>query len=294
MTSSTEFILTLSCQDSKGIVYAVSGLLYQAGCNIIDSQQFGDVQSPDGTGLFFMRVHFEAPDHLADAATLDKLFSNVRQQFGMNASFHALARRPRLLIMVSKHGHCLNDLLFRWHSGQLDVEIPAIVSNHPDFAELARSYGIAFHHLPLAAGAPAEAKRAQEQQVERLVTEHEVDLVVLARYMQILSPEFCQFLAGRAINIHHSFLPSFKGAKPYYQAHDRGVKLIGATAHYVTADLDEGPIIEQGVERVDHTLSPEDFTGVGRDVECVVLARAVRWHVEHRVLMNGHKTVVFK
>ena len=294
MTSSTEFILTLSCQDSKGIVYAVSGLLYQAGCNIIDSQQFGDVQSPDGTGLFFMRVHFEAPDHLADAATLDKLFSNVRQQFGMNASFHALARRPRLLIMVSKHGHCLNDLLFRWHSGQLDVEIPAIVSNHPDFAELARSYGIAFHHLPLAAGAPAEAKRAQEQQVERLVTEHEVDLVVLARYMQILSPEFCQFLAGRAINIHHSFLPSFKGAKPYYQAHDRGVKLIGATAHYVTADLDEGPIIEQDVERVDHTLSPEDFTGVGRDVECVVLARAVRWHVEHRVLMNGHKTVVFK
>ena len=294
MSSSTEFILTLSCQDSKGIVYAVSGLLYQAGCNIIDSQQFGDVQSPDGTGLFFMRVHFEAPDHLADAATLDKLFSNVRQQFGMNASFHALARKPRLLIMVSKHGHCLNDLLFRWHSGQLDVEIPAIVSNHPDFAELARSYGIAFHHLPLAAGAPAEAKRAQEQQVERLVTEHEVDLVVLARYMQILSPEFCQFLAGRAINIHHSFLPSFKGAKPYYQAHDRGVKLIGATAHYVTADLDEGPIIEQGVERVDHTLSPEDFTGVGRDVECVVLARAVRWHVEHRVLMNGHKTVVFK
>nr|WP_297350546.1 formyltetrahydrofolate deformylase [uncultured Caldimonas sp.] len=294
MSSSTEFILTLSCQDSKGIVYAVSGLLYQAGCNIIDSQQFGDVQSPDGTGLFFMRVHFEAPDHLADAATLDKLFSNVRQQFGMNASFHALARRPRLLIMVSKHGHCLNDLLFRWHSGQLDVEIPAIVSNHPDFAELARSYGIAFHHLPLAAGAPAEGKRAQEQQVERLVTEHEVDLVVLARYMQILSPEFCQFLAGRAINIHHSFLPSFKGAKPYYQAHDRGVKLIGATAHYVTADLDEGPIIEQDVERVDHTLSPEDFTGVGRDVECVVLARAVRWHVEHRVLMNGHKTVVFK
>jgi formyltetrahydrofolate deformylase len=294
MTSSTEFILTLSCQDSKGIVYAVSGLLYQAGCNIIDSQQFGDVQSPDGTGLFFMRVHFEAPEHLADAATLDKLFSNVRQQFGMSASFHALARKPRLLIMVSKHGHCLNDLLFRWHSGQLDVEIPAIVSNHPDFAELARSYGIAFHHLPLPTGAPAEAKRAQEQQVERLVTEHEVDLVVLARYMQILSPEFCQFLAGRAINIHHSFLPSFKGAKPYYQAHDRGVKLIGATAHYVTADLDEGPIIEQGVERVDHTLSPEDFTGVGRDVECVVLARAVRWHVEHRVLMNGHKTVVFK
>ncbi|HWP20053.1 MAG TPA: formyltetrahydrofolate deformylase [Burkholderiaceae bacterium] len=294
MNTSREFVLTLSCPDAKGIVYAVSGLLYQAGCNIIDSQQFGDVQSEGGTGLFFMRVHFEAPAHLADAATLDRLFSNVREQFGMQAQFHSLARKPRLLIMVSKHGHCLNDLLFRWHSGQLPVEIPAIVSNHPDFAELARSYGIAFHHLPLPTGASKDVKRAQEQQVEQLVTEHGIDLVVLARYMQILSPEFCDFLKGRAINIHHSFLPSFKGAKPYYQAHDRGVKLIGATAHYVTADLDEGPIIEQDVERVDHTLSPEDFTAVGRDVECVVLARAVRWHVEHRVLMNGHKTVVFR
>ena len=196
--------------------------------------------------------------------------------------------------MVSKHGHCLNDLLFRWQSGQLPVEIPAIVSNHPDYAELAASYGIAFHHLPLPTGAGPDVKRSQEQQVEALVEQEGVDLVVLARYMQILSPEFCAFLKGRAINIHHSFLPSFKGAKPYYQAHDRGVKLIGATAHYVTADLDEGPIIEQDVERVDHTLSPEDFTAVGRDVECVVLARAVKWHVEHRVLMNGHKTVVFR
>ncbi len=294
MATPQEFILTLSCKDTKGIVYAVSGLLYQAGCNIVDSQQFGDVQSPDGTGLFFMRVHFEAPAHLADVETLDRLFVNVRDQFGLNARFHALTRRPRLLVMVSKHGHCLNDLLFRWRSGQLGVDIPAIVSNHPDFAELAQSYGIAFHHLPLPTGASAEAKRAQEMQVEQLVTEHQIDLVVLARYMQILSPQFCEFLQGRAINIHHSFLPSFKGAKPYYQAHDRGVKLIGATAHYVTADLDEGPIIEQDVERVDHSLSPEDFTAVGRDVECVVLARAVRWHVEHRVLMNGHKTVVFK
>jgi len=294
MNTSQEFILTLSCQDAKGVVYAVSGLLYQAGCNILDSQQFGDVQSPDGTGLFFMRVHFEAPEHLADAATLTKLFSNVRQQFGMDAAFHALSRKPRVLIMVSKHGHCLNDLLFRRQSGQLQIEVPAIVSNHPDFAELAASYGIPFHHLPLPTGASAEAKRAQERQVEQLVTEHDIDLVVLARYMQILSPEFCDFLKGRAINIHHSFLPSFKGAKPYYQAHDRGVKLIGATAHYVTADLDEGPIIEQDVERVDHSLSPEDFTAVGRDVECVVLARAVRWHVEHRVLLNGHKAIVFK
>jgi formyltetrahydrofolate deformylase len=289
-----EFILTLSCRDAKGIVHGVSGLLYQAGCNILDSQQFGDVQSSDGTGLFFMRVHFEAPEHLASADTLDKLFSHVRDQFGMVIRLDALARKPRLMVMVSKHGHCLNDLLFRWQSGQLGVDIPAIVSNHPDFAELVQGYGLPFHHLPLPTGSSPEAKREQELQVEKLISELGIDLVVLARYMQILSPEFCQFLRGRAINIHHSFLPSFKGAKPYYQAHDRGVKLIGATAHYVTADLDEGPIIEQDVARVDHSLSPEDFTAVGRDVECVVLARAVKWHVEHRVLMNGHKTVVFK
>ena len=294
MKTPHEFVLTLSCQDTKGIVHAVSGLLYQAGCNIIDSQQFGDVQSEDSTGLFFMRVHFAAPDHLADATTLDKLFAHVREQFKMTAQIHARSRKPRVLIMVSKHGHCLNDLLFRWRSGWLNVDIPAIVSNHPDYAGLAASYGIPFHHLPLPTGSSAEVKREQERQVESLVEQEGIDLVVLARYMQILSPEFCQFLQGRAINIHHSFLPSFKGAKPYYQAHDRGVKLIGATAHYVTADLDEGPIIEQDVERVDHTLSPEDFTAVGRDVECVVLARAVKWHTEHRVLMNGHKTVVFK
>jgi formyltetrahydrofolate deformylase len=271
----------------------VSGLLYQAGCNIVDSQQFGDVQSEGGTGLFFMRVHFEAPPHLAGPGTLDQLFTHVREQFRMEATFHSLAHKPRLMLMVSKHGHCLNDLLFRAHSGQLDVDIAAIVSNHPDFAELAASYRIPFHHLPLAPGATAQAKRAQEQEMEALCNEARIDLVVLARYMQILSPEFCAFLKGRAINIHHSFLPSFKGAKPYYQAHDRGVKLIGATAHYVTADLDEGPIIEQDVERVDHSLGPEEITAVGRDVESVVLARAVRWHVQHRVLMNGHKTVVF-
>ncbi|MEX8494877.1 formyltetrahydrofolate deformylase [Sphaerotilus sp.] len=294
MPMSRDFVLTLSCPDAKGIVHAVSGLLYQAGCNIIDSQQFGDVLGEEATGLFFMRVHFDAPEHLGDAATLDRLFSHTRQQFGMTAQVRSLARKPRLMLMVSKHGHCLNDLLFRWKSGQLGVDIPAIVSNHPDFADLAASYGIAFHHLPLPTGSGAVAKREQEQQIEALFTREDIDLVVLARYMQILSPEFCAFLQGRAINIHHSFLPSFKGAKPYYQAHDRGVKLIGATAHYVTADLDEGPIIEQDVERVDHTLSPEDFTAVGRDVECVVLARAVRWHVEHRVLLNGRKTVVFR
>ncbi len=294
MTPTREFVLTLSCRDKEGIVYAVSGLLYQAGCNIIDSQQFGDVGHADSTGLFFMRVHFGAPEHLDYAATLERLFTNVRQQFGMQANIHSLARRPRLLLMVSKFGHCLNDLLYRWQSGQLAVDIGAVVSNHPDFNEIAARYGVPFHHFPLAAGSGDAAKRVQERKVEALVHELGIDLVVLARYMQILSPEFCAFLKGRAINIHHSFLPSFKGAKPYYQAHDRGVKLIGATAHYVTAELDEGPIIEQDVARVDHSLSPDDLTAVGRDVESAVLARAVRWHVEHRVLGNGHKTVVFK
>jgi formyltetrahydrofolate deformylase len=289
-----EFVLTLSCRDTKGIVYAVSGLLYQAGCNIIDSQQFGDLDGNDATGLFFMRVHFEAPPQLADPATLHALFAHTAQQHGMALAFHDLATKPRVLLMVSQHGHCLNDLLFRWKSGQLPVDIPAIVSNHTTFEALAQSYGLPFHHLPLAGGSDAATKRAQEQAVQALIDRERVDLVVLARYMQILSPEFCQVLQGRAINIHHSFLPSFKGARPYYQAHARGVKLIGATAHYVTADLDEGPIIEQDVERVDHTLSAEDFTAVGRDIESRVLARAVRWHVEHRVLMNGHKCVVFR
>ena len=294
MPSPHEFILTLACPDAKGIVYAVSGVLFENGCNILESQQFGDVQNDDSTGLFFMRVHFEAPPMLADAAALQALFKPMRERYAMHAQVHPRAQRPRVLLLVSKHGHCLNDLLFRWRAGQLGLDVVGVVSNHPDFAALAASYGAAFHHLPLGAGGGAGDKRAQEQQIEALIERERVDLVVLARYMQILSPAFCGFLKGRAINIHHSFLPSFKGAKPYYQAHDRGVKLIGATAHYVTAELDEGPIIEQDVARVDHTRSPEDFTAVGRDVECVVLARAVGWHVEHRVLMNGHKTVVFR
>ncbi len=294
MSRDQEFVLTLSCKDTTGIVYAVSGLLFQAGCNIIDSQQFGDVEGDDATGLFFMRVHFAAPAHLVAPGMLDNLFAHVRQQFGMTAKFHAVAQRPRVLLMVSQHGHCLNDLLFRWKSGQLGVDIPAIVSNHATYEALAASYGIDFHHLPLPTGAGADVKRAQERQVEALIERENIDLVVLARYMQILSPEFCAVLAGRAINIHHSFLPSFKGARPYYQAHARGVKLIGATAHYVTADLDEGPIIEQDVARVDHSFSADDLTAAGRDVECLVLARAVRWHVEHRVLINGHKCVVFR
>ena len=294
MSADREFILTLACKDAKGIVYAVSGLLFQAGCNIIDSQQFGDIEGGDATGLFFMRVHFQAPPQLADTATLQSLFAHTRGQFGMTLQFHSLAVRPRLLLMVSQHGHCLNDLLFRVSSGQLAVDIPAIVSNHRAFEALAASNGIAFHHLALPTGASAADKRAQEQAVAAIMERERIDLVVLARYMQILSAEFCAELAGRAINIHHSFLPSFKGARPYFQAHARGVKLIGATAHYVTAELDEGPIIEQDVERVGHAQSAEDFTAVGRDIESRVLARAVRWHVEHRVLMNGHKCVIFR
>ena len=294
MSIAREFVLTLSCRDTKGIVYAVSGLLYQAGCNIVDSQQFGDVLNADSSGLFFMRVHFEAPEALSDCAALLALLAPLREQFAMETQVNALARKPRLLLMVSQHGHCLNDLLFRCQTGQLPAQVVAVVSNHPDFADLCALHEVPFHHLPLQTGTAPAGKRAQEQRVQRLVDELQVDLVVLARYMQILSAEFCQFLKGRAINIHHSFLPGFKGAKPYFQAHARGVKQIGATAHYVTAELDEGPIIEQDVERVDHSLSPEDFTAVGRDVESVVLARAVRWHVEHRVLLNGRKTVVFR
>jgi formyltetrahydrofolate deformylase len=288
------FILTLAARDTPGIVHAVSGLLYQAGCNIVDSQQFGDLEGADATGLFFMRVHFEAPDHLGAPGQLANLFEHARRQFGMDLHLHPQDRRPRVMLMVSQHGHCLNDLLYRRQSGQLAVDIPAVVSNHETFRGLVEGHGIAFHHLPLPAGSDAAAKQAQERAVRALADEQRVDLVVLARYMQILSPALCEAWRGRAINIHHSFLPSFKGARPYDQAHARGVKLIGATAHYVTPDLDEGPIIEQGVERVDHSLSAQDFTAVGRDIESVVLARAVRWHVEHRVLLNGHKTVVFR
>ena len=290
MSADLEFVLTLSCRDAKGIVYAVSGLLYQAGCNIIDSQQYGDIEGEHATGLFFMRVHFEAPPQLADEATLTRLFAHTRDERAMDVRFHALAKKPRVLLMVSQHGHCLNDLLFRWKSGQLALDIPAIVSNHTAFAELAASYGLPFHHLPIASAA---AKREQELAVQAIIERERIDLVVLARYMQILSGEFCEALKGRAINIHHSFLPSFKGARPYDQAHARGVKLIGATAHYVTADLDEGPIIEQDVERVDHTMSAADYTSVGRDIESRVLARAVKLHLESRVMLNGKKTVVF-
>ena len=285
MSSSPEYVLTLSCPDTTGIVYHVTGFLYERGCNIIDSAQFGD----GSTGLFFMRVHFSAPAGF-DQARLAAEFAEVSQRFRMDSRISDLAVKPRVLLMVSKFGHCLNDLLFRWASGQLRIDIPAIVSNHTEFQPLAHSYRIPFFYLPVTPATKAE----QETKVLELVERERVDLVVLARYMQILSPQLCEALRGRAINIHHSFLPSFKGAKPYAQAHDRGVKLIGATAHYVTPDLDEGPIIEQDVERVDHAMAPDTLAAIGHDVESVVLARAVNWHVERRVLLNGHRTVVFR
>jgi formyltetrahydrofolate deformylase len=283
------FILTLSCPDQMGIVHTVSGFLFERGGNIIDSAQFDDQDSD----RFFMRVHFEErrPD-----VGLDKLkaeFEPIAQKFNMDWQMFDGRVKPRVLIMVSKIGHCLNDLLFRHQSGNLPVEIAAIVSNHPDFYQLAASYNIPFHHLPLL-GASDEQKAAQEARIIEVVEQQKIDVVVLARYMQILSNDLCQKLSGRAINIHHSFLPSFKGAKPYHQAFNKGVKLIGATAHFVTADLDEGPIIEQDIARVDHSMTPDELTAIGRDVECVTLARAVKWHAEHRVLLNGKKTVVFK
>jgi formyltetrahydrofolate deformylase len=285
MSSDPEFILTLSCPDTTGIVYHVSGFLYERGCNIIDSAQFGDAS----TGLFFLRVHFSAPAPM-ERERLESEFAAIAAKFSMQARVDDMRVKPRVMLMVSKFGHCLNDLLFRWSSGQLQMEIPAIVSNHAEFQPLAHSYRIPFFYMPVTAAAKAQ----QESRLLELIERERVDLVVLARYMQILSPELCERLMGRAINIHHSFLPSFKGAKPYAQAHDRGVKLIGATAHYVTADLDEGPIIEQDVERVDHAMDPETLAAIGHDVESVVLARAVKWHLERRVLINGHRTVVFR
>jgi formyltetrahydrofolate deformylase len=287
MSTEHSFILKLSCADRPGIVHAVSGFLFERGSNILDSAQFGDSH----TGEFFMRVHFQQVGGDPGLEALRGAFTTLAEQFGMRWELHDANVKPRVVIMVSKIGHCLNDLLFRYRTGQLNIEIPAIISNHKEFYQLAASYDIPFHHFPLTS---KDAKAQQEARVLEVIDECKADLVVLARYMQILSPELCERLAGRAINIHHSFLPSFKGAKPYYQAFDRGVKLIGATAHYVTTDLDEGPIIEQEVERVDHSMTPEQLTGIGRDVECVTLARAVKWHVEHRIVLNGSKTVVFR
>ncbi len=278
------YVLTLSCPDRRGIVHAVSGFLLEHGGNIEEAAQYND----HDTGLFFMRVQF-ACDSLDDAALRARL-APFAEPFGMQWQLHTTSQPMRTVIMVSKEGHCLNDLLFRWKSGLLPLDIRAIVSNHREFYQLAASYNVPFHHIPVTAATKPQAEAKQYEIIEA----EGAELVVLARYMQILSNDLCRELSGRAINIHHSFLPSFKGAKPYYQAHDRGVKLIGATAHYVTADLDEGPIIEQDVARVDHSRTVEDLTAQGRDTESQVLARAVKWHSEHRVLLNGHKTVIFK
>jgi formyltetrahydrofolate deformylase len=240
-----------------------------------------------------MRVHFAKTTQELNLKKLQELFKEIGDGFQMDWELFDAASKPKVLIMVSKLGHCLNDLLFRTHSGYLPIEIAGIVSNHQDFQNLAAGYKIPFHYMPLSS-ANDERKHEQEEQLLKLIDQEKIDLVVLARYMQILSPKVCQKLSGKAINIHHSFLPSFKGAKPYLQAHQRGVKLIGATAHYVTTDLDEGPIIEQGVERVDHAMDPDQLAAVGRDVECMALSRAVRWHAEHRILLNGKSTVVFQ
>ncbi len=280
-----DFILTLSCPDRIGIVYNVSGLLLEHQGNIIDAQQFGDEE----TGRFFLRVHFALPEGKA-ITQVEADFNTLSAQFEMQWQIHDAQRKARLLILVSKQGHCLNDLLFRMHSKQLHADIIGIVSNHPDFSGLAESFKVPFHYLPVT----PDTKAQQEAQILEIARLERIDLVVLARYMQILSPELCKALQGRAINIHHSFLPSFKGARPYYQAHARGVKIIGATAHYVTHDLDEGPIIEQDIERVDHAMSAQDLTQVGSDVESLVLSRAVRSHVEHRILLNGSRTIVFR
>ena len=277
-------VLRLSCPDRMGIVARVAAFLLDHGCNILESAQFGDPQ----TRRFFMRVSFDS-GRLGIAALRER-FAGPATDFGMWWEIRDVAVRQRVLMMVSRFEHCLNDLLYRFRIGALPVEIPAIVSNHRDFYQLAAAHDIPFHHLPVT----PEDKPRREQQLLALFEEERCDLLVLARYMQVLSPALCARLEGRAINIHHSFLPSFQGARPYQQAHDRGVKLIGATAHYVTADLDEGPIIEQDVARVDHNTSLEECVSAGRDVECAVLARAVKWHVEHRVLVNGNRTVVFR
>lgn len=276
-------VLALSCPDRPGIVHAVTGVLARHGGNVTESQQFGDPE----TGLFFMRVQV---DGVADRAALETELANLAAGFAMTWSLDVVGRPLRTLLLASKEAHCLTDLLFRTAQGRLPIEVVGVVSNHPDLEPLARFYGAPFTHVPVTAATKAAAEAALLERIER----DGVELVVLARYMQVLSDDLCRRLAGRVLNIHHSFLPSFKGARPYAQAHARGVKLIGATAHYVTADLDEGPIVEQDVERVDHADDARELVATGQDVERRVLARAVRWHAEHRVFVNGGRTVVFR
>ncbi len=280
-----EFILAVACRSAKGQVAAISGFLDERGCYIKEFAVFDD----DLEDRFFVRCVFQGESGRTPAlAVLRDAFEPIAKRFGMDWILRDAATLPRVLIMVSRFDHCLNDLLYRWRMGELRMEIAAIISNHADLAPLAAAAGVPFHHLPVDKANRAE----QERRIVELIDSTGSELVVLARYMQILSPALCASLEGRAINIHHSFLPGFKGAKPYHQAHARGVKLIGATAHYVTTDLDEGPIIEQVVERVKHSHRPEDLLAVGRDMECLALARAVRYHIEQRVFLNGNKTVV--
>jgi formyltetrahydrofolate deformylase len=282
---SDSFILTLSCPDRPGIVHAVTGVLAEHGGNITEAAQFNDSH----TEHFFMRVQFTLA-HSGAPQALRPALGALAERLQMKWELHAADRPMRCILMVSRLGHCLNDLLFRWKSGLLPLDIRAVVSNHRDFYQLAAAYNIAFHHLPVT----HETKAHAEARLLELVAQEDVELVVLARYMQVLSDATCRALEGKAINIHHSFLPSFRGARPYHQAHDRGVKIIGATAHFVTAELDEGPIIEQDIARVDHACDVQELTTIGRDIESAVLARAVSWHAHHRVLLNGRKTVVFK
>ena len=278
-------ILTLSCPDQRGIVAKVSAFLFERGCNILDAQQFDDQE----TGQFFMRVVFDADG--ADRAELRDAFATLGDAFKMKWTLRDRAERYRVLLLASKFDHCLADLVYRWRIGELPMDIVGVVSNHPaETYEHIDLSGLAFHHMPVT----KETKFEQEAELWKLIQESKTDIVVLARYMQVLSDGLSAKLQGRCINIHHSFLPGFKGAKPYHQAHARGVKLIGASAHYVTGDLDEGPIIEQDVERISHRDTPEDLVRKGRDIERRVLARAVRWRIEDRVLLNGRKTVVFR
>lgn len=282
-TAATHWILTLSCPDQPGIVHAVAGMLAEHGGNITESQQFGDPTS----GLFFMRVQVEST---ASRDELTTAMTQVAGRFAMTWTLDVVGRRIRTLVMVSKAAHCLVDLLYRERSQRMPIDVVGVVGNHRDLEDIAAFYGKPFHHVPVTKDTKPEA----EATLRGLVKELDVEVVVLARYMQILSDELCRDLSGQIINIHHSFLPSFKGAGPYRQAHDRGVKIIGATSHYVTGDLDEGPIIEQDVERVDHSRTVEDLVGIGEDVERRTLARAVRWHAERRVLLDGRRTVVFR
>ena len=285
MNEDQRWVLTVACPSKSGQVAAISGFLDSHGCYINEFSCFDD----DVGDRFFVRAVFRpGSDKQGIPATLREQFQPVAARFQMDWAMHALSERPKVLIMVSKLDHCLRDLLYRWRIGELKIDIVGVVSNHPDLGFLAEVDGLPFHHLPISVA----TKPAQGDKLMQLVEQTGAELVVLARYMQVLSEDLCRRLAGRAINIHHSFLPGFKGAKPYHQAHARGVKLIGATAHYVTTDLDEGPIIEQVVERVNHAFSPEQLLSVGRGMECQALARAVSYHVERRVFLNGARTVV--